>query len=209
VTQPTSDPLIDPFNHAHKNSDTDLDVDSLHHTLGKGPQQAAPGDHSGHLITGSVNMYAGNVIPAGCLLCDGSAVPRATYPQLFGTIGTTYGVGDGSTTFNLPNFTNAFPRGNAVTPTGGADNHQHNSVSAGTPSGSVGVGAGAANLGTSSSGALVPVGIGNTVASNLHSHTDSGHAHSASFAGNALGGHQHDTQNNIPKYVGLKFIIKT
>lgn len=51
---------------------------------------------------GSVNMYAGATAPLGWLLCDGSAVSRATYTDLFAVIGTLYGSGDGSTTFNLP-----------------------------------------------------------------------------------------------------------
>lgn len=42
-------------------------------------------------------------IPEGCLICDGSAVSRTDYSELFAVIGTTYGEGDGSTTFNLPN----------------------------------------------------------------------------------------------------------
>lgn len=43
-----------------------------------------------------------NEIPLGCLVCDGSAVSRTDYSELFAVIGTTYGAGDGSTTFNLP-----------------------------------------------------------------------------------------------------------
>lgn len=42
-------------------------------------------------------------IPEGCLVCDGSAISRTDYSELFAVIGTTYGEGDGSTTFNLPN----------------------------------------------------------------------------------------------------------
>jgi len=52
---------------------------------------------------GSVIAYAGVAAPAGWLLCDGAAVSRATYSSLFTVIGTQYGTGDGSTTFNLPN----------------------------------------------------------------------------------------------------------
>ena len=52
---------------------------------------------------GFIFPYAGSATPAGFLPCDGSAVSRATYALLFAVIGTTYGVGDGSTTFNLPN----------------------------------------------------------------------------------------------------------
>jgi microcystin-dependent protein len=51
---------------------------------------------------GSITAYAGAVAPSGWLVCDGSAVSRSTYGELFTAIGTTYGTGDGSTTFNLP-----------------------------------------------------------------------------------------------------------
>ena len=54
---------------------------------------------------GAVLPYAGNSIPSNWLLCDGSAVSRTTYADLFTAIGTTYGAGDGSTTFNLPDTT--------------------------------------------------------------------------------------------------------
>ena len=52
--------------------------------------------------TGSVIPYAGKSAPDGWLLCDGAAVSRTTYADLFAVIGTTFGSGDGSTTFNLP-----------------------------------------------------------------------------------------------------------
>jgi len=52
--------------------------------------------------TGTVQAYAGSASPSGWLLCDGSAVSRSTYAKLFALIGTTYGVGNGSTTFNIP-----------------------------------------------------------------------------------------------------------
>jgi microcystin-dependent protein/uncharacterized cupin superfamily protein len=52
--------------------------------------------------TGTVHAYAGSTAPAGFLLCHGQAVSRATYAALFGIVGATYGAGDGSTTFNLP-----------------------------------------------------------------------------------------------------------
>jgi microcystin-dependent protein len=52
--------------------------------------------------TGSVFPTALSAAPDGYLLCDGSAVSRTTYAALFAAIGTTYGTGDGSTTFNVP-----------------------------------------------------------------------------------------------------------
>lgn len=55
------------------------------------------------LYAGIVLPYAGSVAPDGYILCDGSAISRTTYSKLFTAIGTTYGAGDGSTTFNVPN----------------------------------------------------------------------------------------------------------
>jgi microcystin-dependent protein len=55
---------------------------------------------------GALLDFAGGTAPAGWLLCDGSAVSRTTYAALFSTIGTTYGSGNGTTTFNVPNVLN-------------------------------------------------------------------------------------------------------
>lgn len=52
---------------------------------------------------GVITAYAGDTAPNGWLLCDGSAVSRTTYANLFSVLGTKCGAGDGSTTFNLPN----------------------------------------------------------------------------------------------------------
>ena len=52
---------------------------------------------------GIISAYAGGTAPTGWLMCDGSEVSRITYNNLFIAIGTNYGAGDGSTTFNLPN----------------------------------------------------------------------------------------------------------
>lgn len=52
--------------------------------------------------TGTVSAFAGSAAPTGYALCDGSAVNRTAQAALFSVIGTTYGIGDGSTTFNLP-----------------------------------------------------------------------------------------------------------
>lgn len=60
---------------------------------------------------GAVIPYSGINPPSGYLLADGSAVSRTTYPALFTVCGTMYGVGDGSTTFNLPNLVRRFPLG--------------------------------------------------------------------------------------------------
>lgn len=56
-------------------------------------------------------MYASNTIPANWLECNGAAISRTTYATLFAAIGTTWGNGNGSTTFNLPETRGLFPRG--------------------------------------------------------------------------------------------------
>jgi len=61
--------------------------------------------------SGMLMMWPTATAPAGWLLCDGSAVSRSTYATLFSVIGTVYGSGNGTTTFNLPNFADRFPIG--------------------------------------------------------------------------------------------------
>lgn len=53
---------------------------------------------------GSLMPYAGTTPPDGWLICDGSEISRTTYARLFSVIGTTYGAGDGNSSFNIPNF---------------------------------------------------------------------------------------------------------
>lgn len=63
------------------------------------------------ITAGVITPYAGSTAPTGWLMCDGSAVSRTTYSELFSVIGTTYGAGDGSTTFNVPDLTGRFALG--------------------------------------------------------------------------------------------------
>lgn len=81
---------------------------------------------------GSMQMYGGASVPAGWLLCDGSAVSRTTYAKLFAAISTTFGAGDGSSTFNIPDLRQRFPLGKAASgtgaslgSTGGSIDHTH------------------------------------------------------------------------------------
>lgn len=78
---------------------------------------------------GAIQAFGGETAPEGWLICDGSAVSRETYLDLFKAIGTTYGAGDGNTTFNLPDL-----RGNvaigvssnyALGDSGGQETHLH------------------------------------------------------------------------------------
>ena len=106
---------------------------------------AAPTDG---VPTGTMVAYGGATAPSNWLLCYGQAVSRTTYSDLFGIISTSYGVGDGSTTFNLPDMRGRVPLGkdnmggasanrvvaasaDSVGGTGGRStqyNHSHNSA---------------------------------------------------------------------------------
>lgn len=86
---------------------------------------------SNGLPAGSIVQTARSTAPSGWLLCDGTAVSRTTYRRLFAAISTTYGVGDGSTTFNVPNLKGRVPVGldasqtefDALAETGGTKTH--------------------------------------------------------------------------------------
>ncbi len=60
---------------------------------------------------GTILAFAGSSVPSGYLIANGAALSRATYSALFGAISTTYGAGDGSTTFNIPDLRGEFLRG--------------------------------------------------------------------------------------------------
>ncbi len=62
-------------------------------------------------IPGEIRMYGGTSAPTGWFLCDGQEVSRTTYSDLFDVLGTKYGSGDGSTTFNIPNLKGRMPVG--------------------------------------------------------------------------------------------------
>jgi microcystin-dependent protein len=62
-------------------------------------------------FVGELRMYGGDIAPTNWMFCRGQAVSRTTYPVLFNIIGTKYGAGDGSTTFNLPSLQGRVPMG--------------------------------------------------------------------------------------------------
>lgn len=78
-----------------------------------GGAQPAPGDNS--IPAGSVMQFAGTSVPSGWLRCDGSTVSRSGYSTLFSAIGVTWGSGDGSTTFTLPDLRDRFTIGAGTT----------------------------------------------------------------------------------------------
>ena len=74
---------------------------------------------SGSAKVGTIELWGGSTAPDGYLLCNGGTVSRTLYSVLFKVIGTTYGSGDGSTTFNLPNSSNLVTNVNTDVPVRG------------------------------------------------------------------------------------------
>lgn len=79
------------------------------------------------MVAGLIYMFGGNTAPSGFLNCDGSEIPRSSYATLFDAIGTTYGSGDGISTFNLPDLSGRVAVGTSVNmslgSTGGEETH--------------------------------------------------------------------------------------
>jgi microcystin-dependent protein len=161
---------------------------------------------------GTVNMYAGAVadIPNGWLLCNGTAVSRTTYAQLFAVLDTEYGVGDGATTFNVPDFvtTNKFPR--AATNdagrggTGGESTHTLTSSESGTTAHGHGVtdpghihGSAKGNGASQGGGGSTPTGAYQDTTSST-----TGLTVNDSSAASASSAHE-----NKPPYLDIHFII--
>lgn len=174
-------------------------------------------------LVGKIDMYAGSAAPAGWLMCDGRAVSRAAYPELFSVIGTTYGAGDGSTTFNVPDFRGKMPLGVSSShplsgdgstggeetvkladsdmahghgftqPTVNGGSHRH-SYTARTGDAAYGIGGGAYGFPT--------FGSSNTGYDGGHTHTVKGGA--VSNLGTPSSRTYH---NNMPPYRSINFII--
>lgn len=99
-----------------------------------GPQGPIGETGPSPLTIGEVRWLAEEPSDAGLLLCDGAAVSRTTYDDLFDVLGTTWGSGDGSTTFNLPDLMQVFVRGDEDAAESGGDDettHTHDSHATG------------------------------------------------------------------------------
>jgi microcystin-dependent protein len=186
------------------------------------------GGSSGGPPTGAILPYGGSSAPTGYLLCDGTAVDRTTYAALFTAIGTAYGAGDGSTTFNLPDLRERFPKGknaDALGATGGSMTHTHG----GTANSGTGISVNAAVTGITTQNAVTNV----TAQANVPpvmadagpnmvgaagaapcAVTDPGHAHGINDPthphGITDGGHSHGiSADGTPPYQTVNYIIKT
>lgn len=174
------------------------------------PIATAVSDEIG-LPVGAIMPYAGSTAPTGWLLCNGAAISRSTYADLYTVVGVTYGVGDGATTFNLPDLRQRFPLGKAASgtgstlgSTGGAIDHTHTGPSH-THTGPSHMHTGPSHThtgpshqhsisadGTGATGAPsatteVQSGTGATVASATHTHTGPSHAHTGSTGAEGTG----------------------
>jgi microcystin-dependent protein len=155
--------------------------------------------------TGGIMMWGTGTAPTGWLLCAGAAVSRSTYAALFAVIGTTFGVGDGSTTFNLPNYTSRFPYGTTLAATGGSADaivvsHTHTAT--------------VADSGHSHNFPNTAIAQNNT---GQQGRTDGSQASSMTATSSATTGitvtnsttGASGTNANLPPYLGINFIIKT
>lgn len=93
---------------------------------------------TGYQKTGMVIAYTSEIAPTGYLECNGVAINRTTYGLLFAEIGTMYGVGNGSTTFNIPDYRGEFHRGTAVGSTADPDRASRTNRGDGTTGDNVG-----------------------------------------------------------------------
>jgi microcystin-dependent protein len=161
---------------------------------------------------GSILSYAGSTAPVNWLLCDGSAISRSTYSDLFAVCGTTYG-GSGST-FNLPDLRNKLPMGAGVTfargSTGGSTSvtistsqmpsHSHGISGSADSAGSHGhslsgsVGSGGSHQHSESAAGTrsdILAGGGTTTGTSISGTTGSAGDHSHSMSGSADSGGSH------------------
>ena len=167
-------------------------------------QRSGGATGGGTVTSGMTFPFAGTVAPTGFLVCDGSAVSRGTFSALFTAIGTTWGDGDGSTTFNLPD-----TRGRVILGAGGT-------YSPGDTGGSSTLSLGVANLPPHNHNIIDP-GHNHTslvAASNVTSGSSAGGATSGNTGTSSTGVSTDNTglgtpANILPPYAAMLMIIKT
>ncbi len=154
--------------------------------------------------TGGIIQFAAAAAPTGWLLCQGQAVNRVTFADLFAVVGTTYGIGDGATTFNLPDLRGNVPVGldsgdtdfDALGETGGAKTHVL--AEAEMPAHSHGGMGENAGLGSMYGTEASPGNIGSNGGRDFDN---------VAWLTSSRGGNQ--PHNNVQPYFTLNFIIKT
>lgn len=158
------------------------------------------------VLTGALLMWATNTAPSGYLLCDGAAISRTTYAALYAVIGTTFGSGDGSTTFNVPNYTNRMPYGTTIGATGGSADavlvsHTHTATSVVTDPGH--------------NHEYIRDKDAGSLSSHQYSDSNAGYLNTTTSTTGITVATTNSTEGvsgtnaNLPPYLGIKFIIKT
>ena len=157
-------------------------------------------------LVGELKMWPTGTAPTGYLLCNGALVSRTTYATLFAVLGTTYGAGDGSTTFNLPNFKDRMPIGAGNTysanTTGGSTDaivvsHTHTATDSGHTHNFTAYFDNGGNHTQYGSDTSQPIPGGTTKT------TVSANANITVASSGASG-----TNANLPPYIGIHFIIR-
>ena len=168
--------------------------------------------------TGIIIPWSSASIPSGFLQCDGSNVSRSTYSALFAVVGTVYGVGDGSTTFGLPDLQDrcvlSKSNNKALASTGGAETV--------TCSGNVSVTASAANATLSTAQLAAHTHSGGAITSGTRRFADPGSNVGSGSTGSAGSGSGHghnitvnassftgDSNSVLQPYLTVVYIIKT
>ena len=106
LTNPTSGNTLNSPSHSSQHANSNDAIEALEAKVGVDNSAVSTSlDYKVRINSpvGGIVLWTTNTAPTGWLVCDGTAVSRSTYSGLFAVVGTTYGVGDGSTTFNLPN----------------------------------------------------------------------------------------------------------
>jgi microcystin-dependent protein len=164
---------------------------------------------------GMLMLWGAATAPSGWLLCDGSAVSRTTYANLFATIGTTFGAGDSSTTFNVPNTAGRTVRGVGTSSTwtgNGSGSTGTTAVSLGAAGGGDGTKVSAANLPPHRHGITSFVLSGSTGAGGGALGVSPGQYYTAANQTYLEDGTTLVTNTNAPvtnAYVGINYIVKT
>lgn len=107
LTNPTSGQTLNAPSHSTQHANSNDAIEALEAKVGVDNSAVTTSlDYKTRVWNpvGEITMWGTTTAPTGWLVCDGTAVSRTTYSGLFAVIGTTFGVGNGSTTFNLPDF---------------------------------------------------------------------------------------------------------
>jgi len=169
--------------------------------------------------TGTIIAFADDAAPTGYLECDGSAVSRSTYSALFAVVGTTWGAGNGSTTFNVPDLRGEFLRGwdhGKGTDSGRTfassqsemiGPHSHTASSSGSTS-SDGAHTHTVSVYDSAGGSLVPQTANTGGSPAVSATTSSSGAHTHTVSVSTTVNNNSGTENRVRNYA-VMFCIKT